>query len=133
MSMEMERLSLIVIHPIVGSTASLEGLVNIEPAYLEDKETWSGKSVEGKRILKKYKDPNINITVTVLRGSDMEVALSRALLYPKAKGSASWLDERIDGVIKGGTGVLEAISQTTDNLTDENAQFILRMSKYVSR
>lgn len=133
MSMDMEKLSLTVIHPIVGSTASLEGLVNIETAYLEDKEVWSGKSLGGKRVLKKYKDNNCNLTVTVLRGTDMENALSRALLYPKAKGNASWLDERVEGFVRGGTGVLEAISQTSDNKTDENAQFILRMSDYVAR
>lgn len=130
MGMEMEKLSLTVVHPIVGTTANMEGLIDIERTYIEDKTSWSAKSVEGLRIVKKYKDPNCNLVVTVLRGSDMDYALSRALLYPKTKGSATWLDERVDNQYKGGTGILEAIIQTSDKASDENAVYTLMMSKY---
>ncbi|HBJ79731.1 MULTISPECIES: hypothetical protein [Fusobacterium] len=130
MSMDMEKLSLTIIHPIIGSTAGMQGIVNIERNFIEDKSSWRARAVDGLRIVKKFKDPNCDIVVTTLRGSDIDYALNRALLYPKTVGSCTWTDERIEGKYKGGTGVLESIDETTTNTTDENAVYTLRLTNY---
>lgn len=126
----MEKLSLTLIHPIVGSTVGMKGIVNIERNFIEDKSSWTGRAVDGLRIVKNYADPNADIVVTTLRGSDIDFALNRALLYPKTKGSCTWLDERIEGKIKGGTGIVESIIETSTNMTDENATYTIRLTNY---
>ena len=130
MSMDMEKLSLTIIHPVVGSTVGLKGLVDIERNFIEDKSDWTGRAVDGLRIVRKYTDPNCDLVITVLRGSDLAYALKRSLLYPKTKGSCSWLDERIDGQSLAGTGILEAIEETQSKASDENEVYTLRLTKY---
>lgn len=130
MAMEMEKLSITIIHPIVGSTHNLKGLIDIARNFVEEKTAWSPRSVEGLRIVKKFQDPNCDLEITTLRGSELDYALSRALLYPKAKGSATWLDERIDNQYKGGTGVLESIDQQSDKSTDDNSVYMLKITNY---
>ena len=78
MSMDMEKLSLTIIHPVVGSTVGLKGLVDIERNFIEDKSDWTGRAVDGLRIVRKYTDPNCDLVVTVLRGSDLAYALKRS-------------------------------------------------------
>ena len=129
-NMDMEKLAIVIIHPIVGSTADKTGLVNLQRTFLEDKSVWSGKSVEGVRIVKNYKDPNCNIVVTVLKGSDLDFALSRMLLYPKSNGAVTWMDERIEGQILGGTGDLRSILQTSTNAVDDNTTYTLMIGNY---
>ncbi|MGL4998544.1 MAG: hypothetical protein ACRC5T_06195 [Cetobacterium sp.] len=131
MAMDMERLSLIVIHPMVGSTASAEGLVNIKRDFIEERTKISARSVEGLRVTQKFKDPNCTLTATVLTGSDMDAALSRALLYPKTKGSVTWLDQRVDGILRGGSGQAESIEQMSYDPTAETQDYVINVSKYV--
>lgn len=130
MSMEMERMGLSYVHPVVGNTSNAEGVVDIEIALVEDNITFSQKSVEGIRIVKNYKDSNRKLNVTVLRGSDLDLMLERALLYPKSKGPLTWFDERIEGFKKGGTGVCEGLMRTTDKLSEETNVYVFFITKY---
>lgn len=133
MAMDMEKLSLIVIHPVVGTTADSQGLMNIVRAYHEDKVMIGDRSVEGLRITKNYKDPNCILTVTALTGSDLDAKLSRTLLYPKrfAEGGVTWTDKRVDNNIKGGTGIVESIVQTSLDSTADTQEYTIYVSKYV--
>lgn len=128
-NMDMEKLAIVIIHPIVGSTADKTGLVNIERNFIEDKSAWGPRSVEGARVVKNYKDPNCNLVVTALKGSDLDFALSRMLLY-KSKGDVTWMDERIEGQILGGTGNLRSILQTTASSVDDNSTYTLMVGNY---
>lgn len=129
-NMDMEKLAIVIIHPIVGSTADKTGLVNIERNFIEDKSAWSPRSVEGARIVKNYKDPNCNLVITTLKGSDLDFALSRMLLYPKSPGAVTWMDERIEEQILGGTGDLRSIIQTTTSSVDDNTTYTLMVGNY---
>ncbi|MGL6023693.1 MAG: hypothetical protein ACRC0F_03680 [Cetobacterium sp.] len=130
LNMDMEKLALIISHPIVGSTADLTGLVDLERTFIEDKSSWSAKSVEGIRVVKNYKDTNCNLIVTVLKGSNLDYALTRMLLYPKTLGLTTWMDERIEDQPLSGTGNLRALIQTSSKLVDENSTFTLMLSDY---
>lgn len=129
-NMDMEKLAIVIIHPIVGTTADKTGLVNIERNFIEDKSVWGSRSVEGMRIVKNYKDPNCNLVITALKGSDLDFALSRMLLYPKSNGNVTWMDERIEGQILGGTGDLRSILQTNVSSVDDNATYTLMVANY---